>query len=100
MYKVKIKLSDNKGKRYDAFITKDGKTRKVSFGSSKHDNYTIHRSKARKESYLARHGGMEQDWTESGIYTAGFWSRWYIWSEPTLRESKKLIEKKFNIKFL
>jgi hypothetical protein len=40
---------------------------------------------------------MGEDWNKSGIDTAGFWSRWALWSKPSLEEAIKLIEKKFKI---
>jgi len=41
----------------------------------------------------------KEDWKMSGLGGAGFWSRWYLWSQPTLREARKFISKKFNIIF-
>ena len=37
--------------------------------------------------------------TVIGIYTAGFWSRWLLWSYPDLEKSKKFISKKFGFSF-
>jgi hypothetical protein len=50
--------------------------------------------------YLARHGRMGEIWSKRGIKTAGFWSRWLLWSEPSLEKAKKLISKKFGVVFI
>jgi hypothetical protein len=34
--------------------------------------------------YLVRHRRREK-WGRSGQYTAGFWSRWLLWSRPSLK---------------
>ena len=47
--------------------------------------------------YLTRHKKRE-DWSKKGIDTAGFWSRWLLWSKPSLGGAIKLIENKFNVK--
>jgi hypothetical protein len=41
----------------------------------------------------------KEDWTITGIYTAGFWSRWLLWSHPELEYAKKIITDKFGIIF-
>jgi len=69
----------------------------VHFGQAGASDYTEHKDKERKERYLARHRNRE-NWAKSGINTAGFWSRWLLWSEPTIEASIKKIEKKFNVK--
>ena len=33
------------------------------------------------------------NWGKSGIFTAGFWSRWMLWNKPTLEESYNDIKK-------
>jgi hypothetical protein len=40
---------------------------------------------------------MHENWKKSGVHTAGFWSRWLLWSKPTMTGAKALIKKKFNI---
>jgi hypothetical protein len=84
----------NKAKRYQ-ITTPEGKN--IQFGSRAHENFTIHGDEKRKTSYLKRHSKNE-NWTKSGIDTAGYWSRWLLWNEPTIDESIKDIEKRFGIK--
>ena len=62
----------------------DGKT--VHFGASGYQDYTTHGDEQRKASYLARHRTTE-NWTLSGINTAGFWARHLLWNEPSLSAS-------------
>jgi hypothetical protein len=73
----------------------------IHFGSKIpfYQDYTIHKDSERKERYIQRHRANE-DWSKSGIDTPGFWSRWLLWSEPTLKESIKLIEDKFDVKIV
>ena len=67
----------------------------IHFGQEGAEDYTIHKDKSRKELYIARHAKRE-NWDDPE--TAGFWSRWLLWSEPTIKKSIKNIEKKFGIK--
>jgi len=71
--------------------------KKISFGASGYEDYTTHKNEERKNMYIARHRGRE-DWTKSGINTAGFWAKHLLWNKPSLSESIKDTEKKFNIK--
>jgi hypothetical protein len=58
--------------------------RAVSFGLKGYSDYTIHKDKERMKRYLTRHRRRE-NWGRSGRYKAGFWSRWVLWSRPSLR---------------
>ena len=85
--------SDKPNKKY-YIITNDGK--KVYFGASGYSDFTIHKDEARKQRYLNRHRNNE-NWTKSGINTAGWWSRWILWHLPTITASYQDIKKRFNI---
>ena len=71
----------------------------VDFGQKGYSDYTIHKDPVRMRRYLIRHRTRE-NWKKSGMGTAGFWSRWLLWSMPCLDCAKKLIEKKFNVKIV
>ena len=71
----------------------------VRFGAQGYSDYTIHRDANRMKRYLSRHRARE-NWTRGGVGTAGWWSRWLLWSEPGLSEAKRLIYRKFNIKIV
>ena len=68
------------------------------FGDNRYEDYTMHGDDKRKASYLARH--WKEDWSKSGIHSAGFWSRWLLWSKSSIKASIKDIEKKFNVKII
>ena len=85
--------SDKPNKKY-YIITNDNK--KVYFGASGYSDFTIHKDEARKQRYLNRHRNNE-NWTKSGINTAGWWSRWILWHLPTITASYQDIKKRFNI---
>lgn len=66
------------------------------FGATGYSDFTMHKDPARMRLYVQRHRSRET-WGLKGIKTAGFWSRWLLWSEPSLSKAKKLIQKKFKI---
>jgi hypothetical protein len=71
---------------------------KVKFGAAEYGDYTLGTSDMQKRSYIARHKNNE-DWTKTGYFKAGFWSRWILWNKRTVQESIEDIEKRFsNIK--
>ena len=85
--------SDKPNKKY-YIITNNNK--KVYFGDSNYSDYTIHKDEARKQRYINRHTKNE-NWTKSGIDTAGFWSRWILWHLPTIKDSYNDIKRRFSI---
>lgn len=95
---IKISQSNIKGKRYTAHfkVNSDSphKIKKVHFGSSNHENYTIHKDDERKKRYIQRHQKNE-DWDNP--LTAGALSRWILWNKKTLNESIKDFKKRFNL---
>ena len=91
MREVILKKSTNDDKKYDAYV--EGK--KVSFGDRNYSDFTQHKDEERKRNYISRHGSGNQNWND--LTTAGAWSRWLLWNKPTIRESIKSMEQKFNI---
>ena len=69
----------------------------VDFGAIGYSDFTIHGDSKRMKRYLVRHSSRE-DWTD--MKTAGFWSRWLLWSRPSLREAKTFMSRKFKLKFV
>jgi guanylate kinase len=94
---VRIEESPNKEKKLVAyFYDKDGKKfRTVHFGARGMSDFTQHKDPKRKKNYLARHGGMGENWKDP--MTAGALSRWILWGKPSLRESFNDFKKKFKI---
>jgi hypothetical protein len=76
----------------------DGSGSHVDFGQLGYSDYTIHGDAARMKRYLVRHRQTRTGENWSDPKTAGFWSRWLLWSEPTLAGARRLIERKFHIK--
>lgn len=94
---VYLKKSDRDGKKYMVTILQaNGRKKTIHFGAEGMSDYTKHKDKDRMKLYEARHKSRE-NWTKSGINTAGFWSKWILWNKPGLTESIKATEKKFNI---
>lgn len=109
---IVIKRVKNGKKKYTAYID----SFRVSFGASGYSDYTIHKDANRMRNYVRRHGGVippklfdltdpqtiqnemlkitrsaKEDWSD--IRTAGFWSRWLLWSFPNIKDAKAHIEK-------
>ena len=120
--RVKIIRSPNTTKKFRA-ILEDGRT--VDFGASGYSDYTKHKNPSRMRSYVLRHGGQipkrivaerqpamihrmmlnvdrsdKEDWKMSGIGGAGFWSRWYLWSQPNFGGVNRFMLKRFGIKII
>jgi hypothetical protein len=84
-------------KKYKVIIIKpNGKRKTIQFGSNGYSDFTKHKDEARKKSYEARHKPRE-NWTKSGITTAGFWSKWILWNKPSIKSSIEATSKKFGI---
>ena len=99
---IDIKQSTRQGKKFMAqFINKEtNKTNTTHFGADGYTDYiqlnqmgSKSQPEEHKERYLSRHSKNE-NWSD--ITTAGFWSRWLLWNLPTINESIKHIENKFN----
>lgn len=98
--------------------------RYVDFGGRGYSDYTLHKTPERMRLYVQRHGGAipatvlketrrrdiqrgmlgvatsrKELWTAAGVGTAGFWSRWLLWSHPSLERAKRFMSKRFKIKF-
>ncbi len=69
----------------------------IHFGAKGYDDYTIHKDNERMHRYENRHRSNE-NWKKSGIESAGFWSKWILWNKPSLIQSIKNTQEKFNIK--
>jgi len=91
---IRLKKSPLKNKKFRVTFENNNT---VDFGASGYSDYTIHKDQARMRRYLARHKKRE-NWSKNGIKSAGFWSRWLLWSKPSLNGAKRLIEQKFNVK--
>lgn len=89
-----LEESENPKKKYTA-IRLNPSLKHISFGAKGYSDYTMHKDVQRKKNYIERHKATE-DWQDTD--SPGFWSRWLLWNKPTLDESIRDTEKKFNIK--
>ena len=90
MPKYILMPSKAKNKKW-TIITPDEKI--IHFGDSRYSDYTINKDPKRKEAYLSRHGA--EDWRD--LTKPAAYSRWLLWSEPSLSEAIKKMNKEFNI---
>lgn len=71
-------------------------TKTIHFGALGYADYTQHHDADRMKRYLLRHRSHE-NWQQSGIQTAGFWSRWLLWNQPSLEASRRDVEQRFGL---
>ena len=83
---------DGRHKFVAAVPVTNGRTKQVHFGLAGFSDYTKHGDPERMRRYLGRHRKRE-NWTRAGRYTAGFWSRWLLWSRPSFQAALKQTEK-------
>ena len=92
--KVKLSRSSKTGKKWQVtFEREGGRSKTVHFGQAGAADYTTHKDPERKRRYIDRHKDRE-DWGPSGVETAGWWSRWLLWSEPSLSAAKGVVRRK------
>ena len=85
-----IQKSENKDKKFTAIIN-NKKT--IHFGDNRYQDFTKHKDTERKKAYLARH---KKDNTQNPLY-AGFYATNLLWNKPTLAESIRDTNKKYNV---
>lgn len=95
-----LSKSEKKNKKYTVRFTnpKTNRINNIHFGDSRYEDYTMHKDKDRKNSYIMRHQDKE-DWDD---YTkSGFWAKHILWNKKTIPLSIQDIESKFkNIKIV
>jgi hypothetical protein len=90
-----LQKSSNSSKKF--MVNVNGET--IHFGAKGYSDYTKHKQRSRMFRYNIRHRSRE-NWTKSGIYSAGFWAKWILWNKPGFRDSIKDTEKRFKIKIV
>lgn len=91
--------SDQSGKKYMVKIERDGREKTIHFGASGYNDYTSFpalQREARKKAYIGRHQSNE-DWTASGVDTAGFWSKHILWNKTSVQASLADTRRRFNL---
>lgn len=97
---VKLTKLKSGEKKFQAVFFNDRTGKKIKtirFGQSGASDYTQHRNSERMKRYLVRHEKRE-DWTRAGKYSAGWWSRWLLWSKPSFTDALKLTGQKLGEK--
>jgi hypothetical protein len=95
------KLSKGPHKYSATFWNETGKKIKtVVFGARGYSDFLHHKDPERKKLYILRHRAREKWNRSAGKYTAGFWSRWLLWSEPTFTRALRLTESKVGEKII
>lgn len=74
-------LSDRSLKKLKVYVEDPdtGEIKKVDFGHTDYQDYTLHRDKDRRQSYCARSGGIKCGNKECGVDSANYWSRMVLW---------------------
>jgi len=98
---VKLKSGKQKYKAV-VFNTETQKENTITFGAKGYNDYTIYYEKegkeiadAKKSAYIARHSKSGEDWTASGVDTAGWWAKNLLWNKPTITASLRDIKSKY-----
>lgn len=89
-----LKPSTRKNKK---FMITTPSNKKIHFGDTRYQDFTMHKNKERKELYIQRHQARE-DW--NNLNTAGAWSRWLLWEKPSIEQAIEFIQNKFNIEII
>ena len=65
----------------------------IHFGDSRYSDYTLHKDTERKKAYLSRH--KHDNYTNPNY--PGFYATNLLWNKPTLKESIKNTNEKYNL---
>lgn len=109
-----LRRSPVRGKKWRVVLSPGNAV--VDFGAAGMEDYTTHGDARRMARYVRRHGGLtaaayaatkrlstpelrrrlraarassKEDWADPR--TPGFWSRWLLWSEPTLARAARRV---------
>jgi len=70
--------SKAKNKKFSVYVMKEGKKKLINFGDSNYKDYTQHKDKERRKSYLARSAGIRDKngkLTKDDKNSANYWAR-------------------------
>ena len=95
---MELTISDNDGlKRLKAvYKFKDGRTKTITFGQkNSKGTFADGSSEQKKDAYIARHK-VRENWNDK--FSAGFLSRFVLWSEKSNQDIKRVLQTKTGIK--
>lgn len=95
---IVLQKSPKRDKKFRVTFLENGKH--VDFGQKGYSDYTKHKDKERMKRYLTRHARMGENWTQSGRYTPGYWSRWLLWSRPDMGSAIASVSKRLKQRIL
>ena len=70
--------SKAKNKKFSVYVIKEGKKKLINFGNSNYKDYTQHKDKERRKSYLARSAAIRDKngkLTKDDKNSANYWAR-------------------------
>ena len=72
-----------KNKKFSVYVMKDGKKKLIHYGDSRYEDFTQHKDKKRRESYLKRAKGIRDKkgnltWKDKN--SANYWSVHRLWN--------------------
>jgi len=75
--------SKAKNKKFSVYVMKDGKKKLINYGDSRYEDFTQHKDKERRKSYLLRAKGIrnkkgELTWKDKN--SANYWSVKTLWA--------------------
>jgi len=75
--------SKAKNKKFSVYVMKDGKKKLIHYGDSRYEDFTQHKDKERRKSYLLRAKGIrnkkgELTWKDKN--SANYWSVKTLWA--------------------
>jgi len=76
--------SKAKGKKMSVYVKKNGKRKLIHFGDSSMSDFTQHKDKKRRKSYLARSAGIKDkdgNLTKDNKNSANYWARRALWGK-------------------
>lgn len=90
-----LSRSPNPQKKWRVVVTDGERQKTIDFGGRNYGDFMIHTANGgievgldHRDRYISRHSTRE-DWTDP--FTAGFWSRWILWNNPTIESSIKTL---------
>jgi hypothetical protein len=94
---LSVTPSDKPEKKLDVKLETDsGREKHIQIGQRGADDFTRTKDEEAKSRYIIRHRKNE-DWTQSGILSSGFWAKHLLWNKPTLSASISDVKQRFNL---
>lgn len=84
--RIDISKSPKIEKKWKIEIDTPQRKKTLHIGDSSMEDYTQHKDVKRKMNYILRHYPRE-NWEDP--FSAGFWSRFLLWSHPSFEKAKK-----------